>query len=403
MKRRPSARCRIGRGLPAAAMVFAAWLATLTSAGAQPVPAAAHYANGFPTDPGFFPLGVWLQSPKNAASYQAIGINTFVGLWEGPTEVQLAALAGHGMFAVAAQNEIGLGSANRGVIKAWLQEDEPDDAQPGWLRRYQPCIPAAEVARRSRELKARDATRPVMLNFGPGVADESWPGRGTCTGDLRYYDRAVEGADILSFDIYPVANDRVEVAGKLEYVARGVANLLKRAAPGRSVWAAIETTSIRSGHRVTPAQLRAEVWMALLHGATGIFYFVHEWSSGFREDGIFRYPEIVREVAAVDRTITALAPVLNSPSLAGKVTVSAPVPIAVMAKQQADALYVFAAAMQDAPSTARFAIRGLADAEAQVIGEDRAAAVANGTLEDAFPGYGVHLYRIPVGKDDRNR
>jgi len=403
MRQRPSARCRIDRGLPAAAMVFSAWLAALPSAGGQPVPAAGLYANGFPADPGFFPLGVWLQSPKNAASYQAIGINTFVGLWEGPTEAQLAALAGHGMFAVAAQNEIGLGSANRGVIKAWLQEDEPDDAQPGWLRRYQPCIPAAEVARRSRALKARDATRPVMVNFGPGVADESWPGRGTCTGDLRYYDRAVEGADILSFDIYPVANDRFEIAGKLEYVARGVANLVKRAATGQRVWAAIETTSIRSGHRVTPAQLRAEVWMALLHGATGIFYFVHEWSSGFREDGIFRYPEIVREVAAVDRTITALAPVLNSPSLAGKVTVSAPVPIAIMAKQQGDALYVFAAAMQDAPSTARFAIRGLADAEAQVIGEDRAAAVANGILEDAFPGYGVHLYRIPVGNDDRNR
>jgi hypothetical protein len=52
--------------------------------------AAVAYENGFPTDPGFFPIGVWLQSPANAPEYKAIGINTFVGLWEGPTELQLA-------------------------------------------------------------------------------------------------------------------------------------------------------------------------------------------------------------------------------------------------------------------------------------------------------------------------
>src|SRR5262249_12595813 len=45
--------------------------------------------NGFPKDPSFFPIGVWLQSPTRAMSYKAIGINTYVGLWDGPTENQL--------------------------------------------------------------------------------------------------------------------------------------------------------------------------------------------------------------------------------------------------------------------------------------------------------------------------
>jgi hypothetical protein len=49
--------------------------------------------NGFPTNPDFFPIGIWLQSPSRAANYKAIGINTFVGLHEGPTEKQLAELA----------------------------------------------------------------------------------------------------------------------------------------------------------------------------------------------------------------------------------------------------------------------------------------------------------------------
>ena len=123
---------------------------------------------------------------------------------------------------------------------------------------------------------------------------------------------------------------------------------------------------------------------------------MHEWTGGFREDAIFRYPEIVREVAALDRTIGPLAPVLNSPSLDGRIAVSASVPIATMVKARDDTLYIFAAAMRDQPSSARLTIAGLKDAEATVIGEDRVAAVKNGVLEDAFAGYGVHLYQVPL-------
>ena len=39
-----------------------------------------------------FPIGVWLQNPANAPRFRAAGINTFVGLWQGPTEAQLDAL-----------------------------------------------------------------------------------------------------------------------------------------------------------------------------------------------------------------------------------------------------------------------------------------------------------------------
>lgn len=129
--------------------------------------------NGFPTDANFFPIGVWLQSPTRAASYKAIGINTFVGLYEGPTEEQLAALARQHMFAVAGQNDVALKSVNRHVIKAWMQEDEPDNAQPIGPGLYGTCIPAIEVARRTQEMKARDPTRPMMINFGQGVATNS--------------------------------------------------------------------------------------------------------------------------------------------------------------------------------------------------------------------------------------
>jgi hypothetical protein len=387
--RRALFRAFASTALAAAAVVFTA------SPGACGDPA---YVNGFPRSREFFPLGVWQQPPRTAAEYKAIGINTFVGLWEGPTEAQLAELARSGLYVVAEQNEVGLTSPNRGVIRGWMQGDEPDNAQApiSGLGPYSPCIPAAEVARRSQAMKARNLTRPVFVNFGRGVADPLWPGRGTCTGDEKYYDVAVKGADIVGFDIYPVGSDTPRVKGKLEYVAHGVVNLLRRTSPGQTVWSAIETTALDPARPVKPEEVRAEVWMALIHGARGIVYFAHEWAGGLREDGIFRHPEIVREVARINHTIAALAPVVNSADRPDRVTVAAPVPIATMVKEQSDGIYLFAVAMENRPATARFAIRGLSNADVSVLDEARNVTVKDGTLEDRFEGYAVHLYKIPV-------
>jgi hypothetical protein len=360
-----------------------------------PMFAATTYLNGFPTDPGFFPIGVWLQSPHNAPEFQALGINTFVGLWKGPTEDQLAELAKNNMFVIAAQNDVALSSPNRSIVKGWMQGDEPDNAQSNGHGGYGPCITAADVAEGSLALKSRDSTRPVMINFGRGLADQWWIGRGKCRGDMKYYDIAVKGADILSFDIYPAASEQPNQQGKLEYVARGVDNLVQRASPEQSVWAVIETTFIGSHHIVTPTQLRSEVWMALIHGATGIVYFVHEWTGGFREDGIFRHPEIVNEVTSIDQTFKALAPVLNNPNLPGRPSVSSPA-ISTMVKEKDNVLYVFASSTQSADVNASFALSKVGNATAIVLGEDRTITISDGRLSDSFGGYGVHIYEIPL-------
>jgi len=359
------------------------------------VSAGALQANGFPANPEFFPIGVWLQSPERAVSYKAIGINTFVGLDKGPTEAQLATLARHGIFAVAAQNDIALNSPNQHVIKAWMQDDEPDNAQPLPSGGYGTCVPANDVARRTREMKTLDPTRPVMINFGQGVANEFWRGRGQCNGDQGYYTTAIQGADILSYDIYPVGSKTPQIKGKLEYVARGVTNLVKRATDGQSVWMALETTALDPARRPTSAQVRAEVWMALIHGATGIFYFVHEFKPTFREDAIFRYPDIVEEVTRTNQLIKSLAPVLKGPSVSAAISLSSRVPIATMVKVYKDTTYIFAVAMEDVPSTVRITIDDVHHTDARVIGEARSVGITQGTFEDRFEGYGVHLYQIP--------
>ena len=380
-------------------------LVAISSLIAIPGSAAPNYTNGFPADPGFFPIGVWLQNPTNAPAFQALGINTYVGLSQGPSEDQLAMLAKSNMFVIAAQDDAAAVKFRNGsVLKGWMQQDEPDNAQPDGKGGYGPCIPASKVAERSRELKLHDSSRPTLVNFGEGVAYSSWIGRGACTGDMAYYSAAIKNADIVSFDIYPIANNQEAIQGKLEYVGLGVENLMKSISPDQIVWADIETTKIGTSHLVTPEQLRSEVWMALIHGARGIVYFVHEWTDGFREDGIFRHPEIAAEVTTINATIKALAPILNSPNAQDRLSVtSAAMPIfgspviSNMVKIRGNTLYIFAVSMQSSPAQAAFLLPDVKAATALVAGENRSVSIANGRFTDSFAGYGVHRYEIKLG------
>ena len=138
--------------------------------------------------------------------------------------------------------------------------------------------------------------------------------------------------------------------------------------------------------------------MALIHGARGIIYFVHEWYPSFSEPGILRYPDIVDGVTALNAQILDLAPVLNSPTVDGAVVVASSnpdVPLKTMVKSYNGSTYLFAVAMRDANTTGSFTVGGLTGSmSAEVLGENRTTAVSEGSFSDIFTGYGVHLYRI---------
>jgi hypothetical protein len=358
------------------------------------------YENGFRSDPRFFPIGVWLQSPRNAGEFKGIGINTFVGLWEGPTEAQLAELAKSGLYVVAGQNEVRLTSPNRGVIKAWMQGDEPDNAQPNGIFGRGPCLTPAQIVSSYKAIRAKDTTRPVFLNFGRGVSDFKWRGRGSCAGETtRYYPPAVAGGDIVSFDIYPVA----EYSGRLELVPNGLDNLktwIAMSGTSKIIWNAIEAVPIFSDTSPSASEERAEVWMSIIHGSQGIFYFVHQFGADgsklIREDGIFNYPTLVSAVTSINAQITTLAPVLNSPTIASGIRVSSPetTPISTMVKRYNGSTYVFAVAMLNNAGAVTFTLPNIQTGSVKVLGETRQLTVSGGVFQDAFAGYGVHLYQI---------
>jgi len=364
----------------------------------------ANWKNGPGQDDNFFPVCVWLQDPSKANSYKAAGFNTYIGLWKGPTEQQLANLKNAGMKVICHQNEVGLRHIDDPTIVGWMHGDEPDNAQSlGDGKGYGPPITPEKIIENYQKIRNADATRPVVLNLGQGVAWDGWYGRGVRTNHPEDYLQYIKGCDIVSFDIYPIVHSKPEIAGNLWYVAKGVERLVNWTAGAKVVWNCIECTRIGNPKiKPTVQQVRCEAWMSIIHGSMGLIYFVHEWEPKFNESAILSDPEMLAAVTKINRQITELAPVLNSPAIEKKASVSSDnkdVPIAIMTKEHQGWTYLFAVGMRDGQTTATFDIQGIEGARTvEVLGEERTINAKNGVFKDAFKGWDTHLYRISNGK-----
>jgi hypothetical protein len=372
---------------------------------AAPAPSAyARWKNGPPKSADFFPIAVWLQDPRNAERFKAVGINLYIGLWKGPTEAQLAALTKAGMPVICEQNAVGLANKANPVIVGWMHGDEPDNAQEvtdpkTGKKGYGPCVPPAKIVADYERIKAADPTRPVILNLGQGVANDEWHGRGS-GAKLTDYLTYVKGGDVVSFDIYPVASyPKQPSENYLWLVPKGVDRLVQWSEGKRIIWTCIECTRVSNpDKKATPAQVKTEVWMALVHGSTGLIYFVHQFQPKFIEAGLLADAEMTAAVTKINAEIRELAPVLNSPTVADAATVTssaAEVPIDILCKKHDGAIYLFAVGMRNAATTGAFHAKGAAaGAKVEVLGENRTLTLKAGAFEDAFEPYAVHLYRI---------
>lgn len=360
------------------------------------------WERGPSTDPNFFPIAVWVQSPSKAEQYRKAGINTYIGLWKGPTEDQLAALKKAGMKVICHQNAVGLQHMTDPTIIAWMHGDEPDNAQSkGQGKGYGPPILPEKIVQDYERIRKADPSRPVLLNLGQGVAWDNYIGRGVRRNHPEDYPEYIKGADIVSFDIYPAVHDNKEIAGNLWYVAKGVERLVNWGQGQKVVWNCLECTRISNTKtKPTPRQVRAEAWMSIIHGSRGLIYFVHQFKPNFREAALLDDPEMLQAVTELNGQISSLAPVLNSPTISGKVAVETSnpeVPVALMAKAYNGSIYVFAAAMREGKTTARFRIAGAeAGSTVSVQGENRKLVTRDGDFTDEFSAWDVHIYRMPT-------
>jgi hypothetical protein len=350
----------------------------------------ARWPNGLAPSAGYVPIGVWMQSPENADRYRAVGVNLFIGLWEGPTVEQLDALPAPDVRTFCGQYGAGPDRLDDPVIAGWMHDDSPDNAQELPDGSYGPCIEPSVMQADYEHMAAADPSRPVFLLFGRGVADTEWVGRGSCTGRTDMYREYARAGDVLGFYLYPLSRGLDPAL-----IATGVDNLLAWSEHEKPVIALIEASNIDGEVRPTPEQIRAEVWMALARGAAGIAYFCHRFMPDFSETDCLEDADTHAALVRIDREIAMLAPALNSPMIGNGVTVESDTRIATRLARVAGVTYLFAVALAKEPARARFTLRGFAGgASVSVIGENRSLELEGDELADDFAGYDVHLYRI---------
>jgi hypothetical protein len=170
---------------------------------------------------------------------------------------------------------------------------------------------------------------------------------------------------------------------------------------------------------VTPPQMNAAVWSSLIHGARLIMYFNHSFAGPAQSDDNFAqtYYQTVQsgqtisiydQAKATNALIHTLAPVLNSPTAVGYVTVSpAAVPfpglsgIDVMAKWDSKSFTIFAEPRYSESTTnqmATFTIQNTGATQVTVVNENRTIPIINAGTQftDLFAtGDTVHIYQVP--------
>ena len=363
---------------------------------------APRFSRGLSNNPNYFPIAVWLQDPSQANRYKAAGINVYVGLWRGPTEQQLSQLKSAGMRLFCSQNRVALTHLDDPTIAGWMQEDEPDNAQEvrdpvTGKRHYGAPVKPSKVVEIYQKMHQLDPTRPVTLNLGQWVANRDWNGRGS-EGKPSDYLTYVQGGDILSFDVYPIASyEKPNYQDYLWLVAKGVDQLREWGGPDKTAWNALECTHIGNADRqANPSQVRTEVWMSIIHGSRGIIWFVHQFKPKFDEHALLDDPKMLAAVSAINAQIHQLAPAINSkePADVKVASSNAEVPIDILARKSQAATYVFAVAMRNAASTGTFTLGEKSAHQAEVLGENRKVEIKDGQFVDSFAPFAVHLYKI---------
>ena len=277
-----------GKGIVVQPMATPSPAAKSVTAPASAVDRQSKWPNGIPSDPNFFPIWVWDQDPADAAAYKEAGVNMYVNPCTF-TEVKLSQLAAAGMKAICEQDPVALRHINDTTIVGWLNYDQPDVTRTGDNWRM-PAMEPSMIIGRYNDFRSKDASRPIYLALSEGVVSADFPLRNERRNHPEDYREFVKGADILGLHVTPVNEVEPPVHNSLWYLAQGVDNLRASSGGAKPVWCVIESTKLgrTSAAKPTPAQVKAEVWMALVHSANGIGYLCHSREPSFDQAALLK-------------------------------------------------------------------------------------------------------------------
>jgi hypothetical protein len=301
---------------------------------------------------------VWRQCPAYYGTSLAAGINLFLGAWcNTAPEAQLAKLAGRALSTVDAHT--------------------PDVNGPGMIGWHLPDEADVSVGGADRLPSPKGDGRVTFLTLTDKFATGTAPG----PHGKDIYPGLFELADVVGFDTYPL-EVRCSIAqiDNVYWMQRELVQLAK----GKPTFQWIEAGPMehcRENEDPTPAVVRAETWLAIAGGATGIGYFPDYWAEDIRD-----------EVRRINRDIVSLAPALLSP--AARIT-ALEGPVRVAARRYNGALYVIAVNTSTKPATASFTVPGLSGRTLRTFADAREVRARGDLVTDTLPGLGVAIYVAP--------
>jgi hypothetical protein len=261
---------------------------------------------------GFFPIGVFSQPEQSFAKWKTRGINTILETPQGhdPVSWDRAAQAA-GLKIIRRPLADPKADIGRKDLLAWSHWDEPDAAgrAPEWTPGFE---------KTAKEWRSIDPKRSIFINFaGP---DLSWFTTRTdsySTNYASFYPRLIATADWIANDLYPSGGWLNQAHQSRRGDVTLVTEPLKilKGMTKKPLFAFIETSEVEKGNIPgarcpTANEVRAQIWLTLIHGVRGLFYFpAVVGKGGFQFDGT--PPEIVSEITRQNALITQLAPVLQ--------------------------------------------------------------------------------------------
>lgn len=378
----------------------------------------------------FFPIGVWAQYADDFPKWRARGINTELGVptyalpplypnaetidnWTNAANcVGLSGCTQSKMMRIARPDPNA--DRNEANLLAWLPVDEPDS---GGL------TGADAAAATYQQLKTAQNPRPVVFDLtGRKVFDPVYDATNTttldqCEGPGDYpspagscYPKFIANEDWIMHDFYPLnfAWEGVPSPvplGDIRTVARMMDKISRWSNKPQFVF--VEASpKIYSAADVgpTPAQLRAEIWLAIIHGARGITYFTYSGcnldDAHWCPDGVA--PDVATEMTTQNARITSLASVIqspiNPPALGFSITGTASAPTLEAAWRQLGGhnyLFVLNTSPNAIPSVG-MRMGGLPATAGglEVVGESRSLQLKlHEQFIDGFQPYELHVYK----------
>jgi len=355
------------------------------------------------SDPGFFPISVFLGKPGHAEQLKKLGINTYMGAEHDGT--RMSTLTGTGMSVLAQDEWSAAEVGDDPRVVGWLVSDECDMGLGCAGKTAAENLAAQKKL--AANLRSRNDGRFLQANYGNGVLDTFWA-QGTMSGLVRVVDVAsvdkyaytsphVQG--IIPDSPHWPAGAEVASSGTYGWLGDRLQSYLDPAARHPS-WVFVETARpylTEAGSTVIqPNQIEGAVWSALIHEARGIAYFQHSNDPTCATYSLVDCDQARKDkVTTINAQVRSLAPVLNSQSYVWDARAGADT----MLKAYNGNAYLFAGiGLKQSPGKKTFTLPpGLSGSTVSVVDENRTLPITDGTFTDTFAAeYTHHIYKIKI-------